>query len=329
MCGRKKKADIKVDNDKHNHPVIVWGVWYLSLATLVMIVCTLVLFFCVSIVVEMLHMDVLLSLSLLTGIVMLPTNFYLLHMISKGEKINPYSRVFCWDLWVCMATIIVISFIGTCLCSYKIYHCKNCIKKAISEAMNNYRQDAKYKHLMDSIQWGIRCCGLDSYTDWFSKDWYDFTRDYEWDPTSDTKLRSKGVELVTDSVPFSCCKTGSCISNYLTEMGTSSIHLSGCAEELYVIIMTALVIQLIIFSSVFVIELLVFILALPKEKETSQQIKKGKTRVYDVKQLLNVNPNFDWSGSLESASDDSDAEETDSPKIAVGDVPDECSPGLP
>ncbi|XP_063531984.1 tetraspanin-15-like [Cydia strobilella] len=278
---------------------------------------------------EMLHMDVLVSLSLLTGIVMLPTNFYLLYMISKGEKIDPYSRVFCWDLWVCMATIIIISLIGACLCSHKIYHCKDCIKKTISKAMANYRQDAKFKHLMDILQWGIRCCGLDSYTDWFSKDWYDFTRDYEWDPTSDTKLRSKGVALVTDSVPLSCCKTGSCISNYLTEMGTSSIHLCGCAEQLYVTVMTALVIQLILFSSVFVVELLVFILAVSNENETSKHIKKGKTRVYDVKHLLNVNSNFDSSGSLESASDDSDAEESESLKIAVGDVPDGSAPGLP
>ncbi|XP_063361288.1 photoreceptor outer segment membrane glycoprotein 2-like [Cydia amplana] len=277
----------------------------------------------------MLHLDVLLSLSLLTGIIMLPINFYLLYMISKGEKIDPYSRVLCWDLWVCMATIIIMSFIGACLCSHKIYRCKDCIKKTICKAMDNYRQDAKLKHLMDILQWGIRCCGLDSYADWFSKDWYDYTRDYEWDPTSDTKLRSNGVALATDSVPLSCCKTGSCISNYLTEMGTSSIHLSGCAEQLYVTIMTALVIQLTIFSSVFAVEVLVFILAVSNEKKTCNPTKQSKTRVYDVKNLLNVNPNFDWSGSLESASDDSDAEGSDSPKKAVGDVPDESASGLP
>ncbi|XP_061728616.1 photoreceptor outer segment membrane glycoprotein 2-like isoform X2 [Cydia pomonella] len=274
MCGGKKKAAIAVENDKPNHPAIVWGVWYLSLAALAMIICTLALFFCVSIVVETLQLDLLLSLSLLTGIVMLPTNFYLLYMISKGRKIDPYSRVLCWDLWVCMATIIILSFIGSCLCSHKIYHCKNCIKKAISKAMDNYRYDPKLKQLMDVIQWGIKCCGLNSYTDWFNKDWYDFTRDYEWDPISDTKLRSKGVALVTDSVPLSCCKTGSCISNYLSEMGTSSIHLCGCAEQLYETVMAALVIQLIGFSSVFVVEFSFWLY--PRRTKQANTSKKAK-----------------------------------------------------
>ncbi|XP_047986125.1 peripherin-2-like isoform X2 [Leguminivora glycinivorella] len=283
----------------------------------------------VPIVVEMLCMDLLLSLSLLTGIVMLPTNFFLLHKISKGEKINPYSRVFCWDLWVCMATIIILSFIGACLCTHKLCHCKTTIKKTICKAMNEYKHQPKLRHLMDVIQWGMKCCGLESYTDWFSKDWYDFTRDYEWDPTSDTKLRSKGTAFVTDSVPLSCCKTGSCISNYLTEMGTTSIHLSGCAKRFYELVMGALALQLIMFSTVCVVELIVFTLTLTKCEceEGNKYSKKGKTRVYDVKHLLTANPNFDWSGSLESASDDSD-DESVSPKKEVRDVP-ESPPGLP
>ena len=42
---------------------------------------------------------------------------------------------------------------------------------------------------------------LNSYKDWFTQDWHDKVRDYEWDPgrLRDTK---SNVNLETDSVPY-------------------------------------------------------------------------------------------------------------------------------
>lgn len=47
---------------------------------------------------------------------------------------------------------------------------------------------------------------LNSYKDWFSRDWYDKIRDYEWDPNDENfnKLNQhpKKEAHVTDSVPL-------------------------------------------------------------------------------------------------------------------------------
>lgn len=71
-------------------------------------------------------------------------------------------------------------------------------------------------------------------------------------PTVPTMIDQRLV-LVSFSV-HSCCKSGSCISNYLSELGTYSINTTGCGPLMYRIVMTSMYAHFVMFLVVVIFE---------------------------------------------------------------------------
>ncbi|XP_068630678.1 tetraspanin-6 [Battus philenor] len=273
-----------------NHPFVMWAACFLWFISMFAIMWSLLLFFFVGNMLMLTGTDLVNAFVLLSGIIMLPTNVHILYSIAYGTRIDPRNKVMCCPLWMCIVWIIVINMIGIILCIKRIHSCEDTTMKCINHGMKFYRSVPRYKHFIDNVQWSLHCCGLNSYKDWFNHDWYDKIRDYEWD--SYNKQPIKSLKEVTDSVPLSCCKSGSCISNYLTELGTHSINTDGCGDIMYHIVMTSMYAHLILFVLVVVIEILILKLLVRREEdERSDKLKKN------VKHIMSVNHNFEASST--------------------------------
>ncbi|KAH9629040.1 hypothetical protein HF086_007525 [Spodoptera exigua] len=146
--------------------------------------------------------DVVNAIVLLSGIIMLPTNVHILCSIANGRRIDYKSKVVCCPLWLCVVWIVIINLLGAACCLQKIYSGKYPTLEKIDKTIRHYRSVPKYKHFVDNLQWSLKCCGLNSYKDWFNHDWYDKIRDYEWDPSANKRngLKKRDLETLTDSL---------------------------------------------------------------------------------------------------------------------------------
>ncbi|CAH1644355.1 unnamed protein product [Spodoptera littoralis] len=297
-----------------NHPFIVWGACFLWLASMFAITWSLLLFFCVGDILMLTGTDVVNAIVLLSGIIMLPTNVHILCSIANGRRIDYKSKVVCCPLWLCIVWIIIINMLGAAFCIQKIYSGKYPTLEKISNTIKHYRSVPKYKHFVDNLQWSLKCCGLNSYKDWFNHDWYDKIRDYEWDPSANKRngYKRRELETLSDSVPLSCCKSGSCISNYLLELGTHSINTKGCGNLIYRIILSSMVAHLIMFISVIIVEIL--ILKYIIQNNPCPQDKRPVNM--NVRHIMSVNDRFASSNSLQMNPDDTDYEN----EVHLGDV---------
>ncbi|XP_028163708.1 peripherin-2-like isoform X2 [Ostrinia nubilalis] len=288
-----------------NHPFVVWAACLLWLTSMFAIAWSLLLFFCVGDILLMTGTDLVNAFVLLSGIIMLPTNVSMLCSVANSRKIDHKAKVVCCPLWLSIVWVIIINLTAAIICMIKIYSCRELTTKYLTNGMKQYRSVPKYKHFMDNLQWSLKCCGLNSYSDWFSHDWYDKIRDYEWDPSLERRNSIiKRSPLVADSVPLSCCKSGSCISNYLTELGTYSINTTGCGPLLYRIVMISMNGHLVMFLLIVIIEIIILKLITKKEKELGKVKCKRKT---DVRHIMSVKDNFDASsGSCQLNPEDSD-----------------------
>ncbi|CAH0407793.1 unnamed protein product [Chilo suppressalis] len=239
-----------------NSPVVVWAACFLWLMSLTAIGWSLLLFFCFGDLLLLTGTDLINAFLLLSAIVMLPTNVSMLCSIANGRRIDHRAKVVCCPLWLSIFWIILINTIAAIVCFLIILSCRELIIQQLYRSMKNYRSIPKYKRFCDNIQWSLKCCGLNSYKDWFNQDWYDKIRDYEWDPLESTSKAIK-KRFVSDSVPLSCCKSGSCVSNYLSELGTYSINTSGCGPLLYRIVMLSLNAYFVLFLLTAVLEIII------------------------------------------------------------------------
>ncbi|XP_052753275.1 peripherin-2-like isoform X1 [Galleria mellonella] len=212
------------------------------------------------------------------------------------------AKVVCCPLWLSVFWIVIIAIAAIIICIDRIYSCQEATSKHLNISMKNYRSFLNYKKFMDNLQWSLKCCGINSYKDWFSYDWYDQMRDYEWDPS--LYKRNKKEPLVTDSVPLSCCKSGSCISNYLLELGTNSINTKGCGKRLRRVIMLSMSAYLIIFILIIIVELLIVRFLIKQNNYCGNQRSGKKT---EVRHIMSVNDKF----HVSSASCQLDPEESD------------------
>ncbi|KAL0892116.1 hypothetical protein ABMA27_015317 [Loxostege sticticalis] len=290
-----------------NHAFVVWGSCVLWVTSVFAIAWSLLLFFCVGDILLMTGTDLVNAFVLLSGIIMLPTNISILCFVANSKKVDYKAKVVCCPLWLSIVWIIIINVAAVILCIVKIISCQELTTRYLTDSMQHYRSVPKYKHFMDDLQWSLKCCGLYSYKDWFLHDWYDKIRDYEWDPSLDKdNSLNKRSPSVTDSVPLSCCKSGSCISNYLTELGTHSINTTGCGPLLHRIVMISMSAHLVMFLLIVVIEIIILKLIMTKERQPENE-KKGKHRNSDVRHIMSVKGNFDASsGSCQLNPEDSD-----------------------
>ncbi|XP_072940321.1 uncharacterized protein Tsp33B isoform X2 [Epargyreus clarus] len=190
--------------------------------------------------------------------------------------------------------------------------CHDIILKNIYSGIKYYRTVPKYKHVVDNLQWSLKCCGLKSYKDWFDLEWHDKIRDYEWDSVNKRDVHGRKVssKSETDSVPFSCCKSGSCISNYLKELGTYSINTAGCGDFMYRIVMISMNAHLILFLSIIIIEALLLKFICINTNKAYSGVCCGNKRV-SVRHLMPVNDDFDASsGSYMYCQEEGDGGET-------------------
>ncbi|XP_061378001.1 peripherin-2-like [Danaus plexippus] len=290
-----------------NRPYIVWASWVLWSISIFFIIWSLLLFFYISDMLVLTGTDLVNAVVLLSGILMVPTNVYIVYSIATGQKIVFAGKVICCRLWTCIVWIIIINLIGVVLCIRRIYVCQLIIHNSLYTSMQNYKTVPKCKHFIDHIQWGLGCCGLNSYTDWFTHEWHDRDRDFEWSSVSESSETITSRREI-DSVPYSCCKSGSCVSNYLKELGTYSINTNGCAYSVYRIVLISLNAHLILFVTVVVLEaFLLRILMLEKnEPDDTRDASRG-----NINNIMNVNDNFEISsGSYQLYEDDSDELET-------------------
>ncbi|KAJ8731993.1 hypothetical protein PYW08_014723 [Mythimna loreyi] len=299
-------AQTVADSTSPNHPFVVWGSCILWLISIFSIIWSLILFFCVGNILVLTGTDIINAVVLLSGIIMLPTNVYILCAVARGKKICHNTKVVCCPMWLCIMWIIIVNGLGVGCCIHKIYTCKNATVEKMNKTMKHYRSVPKYKHFIDDVQWSLKCCGIYSYQDWFDRDWYDKIRDYEWDPNASRRGGHKRSEIeVTDSVPLSCCKSGSCISNYLLELGTHSINTKGCGNLLTHIILGSMIGHLVIFLAVIIVEII--ILKLITQSTRSQNARKLQNM--NVRHIMSVNDHFaSSSNSMELNPDDTDYE---------------------
>ncbi|KAJ8732785.1 hypothetical protein PYW07_015384 [Mythimna separata] len=299
-------AQTVANSTSPNHPCVVWGSCILWLISMFSILWSLILFFCVGNILVITGTDIINAIVLLSGIIMLPTNVYILCAVARGKKICHNTRVVCCPMWLCIMWIIIVNCLGVGCCIHKIYTCRGATVEKMDKTMKHYRSVPKYKHFVDNVQWSLKCCGINSYQDWFDRNWYDKIRDYEWDPNSSRRGGRKRNDIeVTDSVPLSCCKSGSCISNYLLELGTHSINTKGCGNLLTRIIMASMIAHLVIFLSVIIVEII--ILRLITQTKGCQSTKKLQNM--NVRHIMSVNDHFaSSSNSMELNPEDTDDE---------------------
>ncbi|XP_053602189.1 peripherin-2-like isoform X2 [Plodia interpunctella] len=252
-------------------------------------------------------LDLVNSFVLLSGMIMVPMNIQLLYYIAHGKRVSRDSNVMCCPLWLCVIWIILIDVAAVILCIKRLVWCRINTQSFIQDSMKYYRSFPKYKRFMDNIQWTLKCCGLGSFRDWFSYDWYDKIRDYEWDPSSSSHRQTKETSLLaTDSVPLSCCKSGSCISNYLMELGTNSINIRGCGDNLHRVVSILLMTHIILFVLVIIDEILILRFIMQQDRPCTNPNIKRKFST-DVRQIMTAKNNFEASSrSTQINPDDSD-----------------------
>ncbi|XP_028040708.1 RDS/peripherin-like protein xRDS35 [Bombyx mandarina] len=276
-----------------NHPLVIWSACWLWLSSFFSIIWSLFLFYCLSDILTKTGMDLMNAFVLLSGLVMLPSNVHILCSIARGKRIDHNGKVVCCPLWLSIISIIIVNIVGLILCIHQISTCHIKTFQAISDGMRNYRRGPRNKHFIDNLQWFLDCCGLNSYKDWFSLDWFDKVRDYEWDSTSNKRNANIKEKTVSDSVPLSCCKSGSCIPNYLIELGTHSINTKGCGEIAYNTEIVIIYINLLLFVSIVLTEILFFVLVMDKRRTCSDK----SPRNYDIMQVMPMKNNLNVTSS--------------------------------
>ncbi|KAI5632117.1 tetraspanin family domain-containing protein [Phthorimaea operculella] len=228
----------------------------------------------------------------ISGILMCPTNLYMMLGIARNRKISHKGKLGVFPLWMCILLIVIINIIGSILCIRRMLMGGKQVQMRIAQSMASYRTCRNHQRFIDNLQWSLKCCGLNSYKDWFTRDWYDKSRDYEWDPSPIKRFNRNLAQ--TDSVPLSCCKSGSCISNYLTELGTNSINTEGCSPHVNRLIKIYVIVHLIIFVTVIIIELLTLNYITKKRSNDSFRpppLDPNENK-FNVKHLMGVKDNF-------------------------------------
>ncbi|XP_011557611.3 photoreceptor outer segment membrane glycoprotein 2 isoform X1 [Plutella xylostella] len=250
-----------------NRAWLVWMICFLWLLSLLAVAWSLILCFTVGDFLVLTQTDIVNAFLLLSGLTMLPANIFMMYAVANGKKIDPNSRVGCCPLWFCNLCIVSVNAVGAILCIIRIRHCKTFVSNLITTSLKEYRNVPTLKRFMDNVQWAMKCCGANSYKDWFKYNWNDKAGGFDWDMV-DIKLEN----LQADSVPLSCCKSGSCISNYLTELGTFSINTDGCADVVSTLIKYSMCANLLLFVAVICLQ--VMILYHMKEcKSMSESVK--------------------------------------------------------
>ncbi|XP_047527303.1 RDS/peripherin-like protein xRDS35 [Vanessa atalanta] len=280
-------------NQRPNSPIVIWISLILWLISVLAILWSLILFFYVGDILFFTGTDLVNAVVLLTAIIMLPPNFYQLHAIAHGNKIELHkANVFCCRLWTCIAWVIILNIVGIIVCIQRFFSCQEVTSSYLTNSIRQYRTVPKHRQFIDKLQWSLGCCGLKSYKDWFSQDWHDKIRDYEWISTNERNTNSiKSVE--TDSVPFSCCKSGSCVSSYLKELGNHSINTRGCCNIVHNCIIVSIIIHLVMFITVILLEILLLKHIMHKEDEVSGF--KKFTNKFNIRHIMSVNDNFEVS----------------------------------
>ncbi|XP_034824466.1 uncharacterized protein Tsp33B [Maniola hyperantus] len=303
-------------NEKLNHPLFVWAACILWLISIFSICWSLLLFCVIGDVLILTGTDVVNALVLLLGIIMLPVNLYIIYAVAKGEEIDVKAKIVCCQLRFCFYWIILINIVGVVFCVQSICNSYEITKNPIITSMKNYRTTAKHKRFIDNLQWSLGCCGMHSYKDWFKYDWHDKVRDYEWSPPNSRDVRSlNDSKEETDSVPLSCCKSGSCVSSFLEELGTESINTAGCINMVHRIIIVFMGAHILMFVIIIVLE--VFLLKYsknsPKKKKSfvSKYCSDRFKKTFNIRNIMPVNDKFEVSSASYEEIDSIDHQDHD------------------
>uniref|UniRef100_A0A1E1WQ47 Uncharacterized protein n=1 Tax=Pectinophora gossypiella TaxID=13191 RepID=A0A1E1WQ47_PECGO len=96
--------------------------------------------------------------------------------------------------------------------------------------------------------------------------------------------------MIHSFITNSCCKSGSCISNYLLELGTYSINTSGCSRRMNNIIRISMCVHLAVFMLVVIVEVMILRLIMKKQCNTEHSGKRKGD--YNVRHIMGVKDNF-------------------------------------
>ncbi|RWS13546.1 sperm protein-like protein [Dinothrombium tinctorium] len=109
-----------------------------------------------------------------------------------------------------LTLLTLYTFVVSIIAWSQVSKLESGIKKGITKAMEEYRYDEEFKSELDRLQLQYKCCGENSYKDWFEVAWIDHENQLP------KILESAGAKhkYVKDGkyfghdVPFSCCKIG-------------------------------------------------------------------------------------------------------------------------
>ncbi|XP_043944716.1 tetraspanin-7-like [Protopterus annectens] len=87
-------------------------------------------------------------------------------------------------------------------------------QNGLREAVQAYGEDEEKANALDDIQRTLDCCGVDSYTDWFSSPW-------------------SGEQLQNGSVPISCCTVRKGCPHSPVAPDARGIYQDGCFKKIF------------------------------------------------------------------------------------------------
>ncbi|XP_071081312.1 photoreceptor outer segment membrane glycoprotein 2-like [Haliotis cracherodii] len=136
---------------------------------------------------------------------------------SSVETRGRFRNVFvCFFVTLCVLSLIVMA--AGCMCFAHMGIIQDSLHQGLYTALKMYKSDQGIKEAVDRLQLDFRCCASKTYRDWFHVSW--ISNKYINTEHEDVKKNMRDGELITDSVPFSCCSVMSprpCIHNHVND----------------------------------------------------------------------------------------------------------------
>ncbi|XP_046571098.1 photoreceptor outer segment membrane glycoprotein 2-like isoform X2 [Haliotis rubra] len=137
------------------------------------------------------------------------------------ETRQRFRNVFvCFFVTLCVLSLFVMA--AGCMCFAHRGIIQTSLHQGLYTALKMYKSDQGIKAAVDRLQLDFRCCGSKIYSDWFHVSWV--SNKYLNTEHENVIKNLRDGELITDSVPFSCCSVMSprpCIHNHVND---SKIH---------------------------------------------------------------------------------------------------------
>ncbi|XP_012250721.2 photoreceptor outer segment membrane glycoprotein 2 [Athalia rosae] len=176
-------------------------------------------------------------------------------------------RLFVWTL----VGIIVVG-VGCVLGSVSLItadHLISQIRRSLNQGMMQYLADPKWKRTLDKMQVQMKCCGIESFTDWHKIFW--MRRDvFEEDSSIILEYAELDGRVLPPVVPWSCCRfdvKSPCyhdpfqLQNPEQDLAADTLHVQGCLTAMKGPVLGALFTTVVLLFLQFVLQVVIILLS--------------------------------------------------------------------